>query len=120
MPNYDVDYSYGGANMVAEIQQQWQSCFKCGQPYGFCTAIAGGSPYDQFAAYRNVTITASLSAFLDFSHVQSIKPILPLDLKIMWEKVVVHIFHSREIVFNPIFARVFFAQNASFTGLMMA
>lgn len=63
VPNTAVDYSYGSANKVAVMQSQWQKCFQCGQPYGFCTAVAGGSPYDQFAAYRNITIASSLSEF---------------------------------------------------------
>ena len=62
VPNPNVDYTYGSAKSVAELPSKWLGCFKCGQPYGTCTAIAGGSPYDQFAAFRNITIATSLSA----------------------------------------------------------
>lgn len=31
----------------------WQSCYQCGSAYGTCTAVQGGSPYDQFSTFRS-------------------------------------------------------------------
>lgn len=62
VPNAAVDYDYGMANHIGEEADQWASCFRCGQAYGQCLAVAGGRPYDQFSAWRGRSVASYMSA----------------------------------------------------------
>ncbi|KAK9807168.1 hypothetical protein WJX73_003288 [Symbiochloris irregularis] len=49
-----------GARQLGITQSNWQTCVNnysptCSEPFGACTTPPGGSPYDQFAAWRSVT-----------------------------------------------------------------
>ena len=39
----------------------WQNCFQCGSALGTCTAVQGGSPYDQFSTFRSSSLAAIVS-----------------------------------------------------------
>ena len=49
------------ANQIGMNQSSWANCYQCNQAYGTCTAVAGGSPYDQFSAFRNVSLASVIS-----------------------------------------------------------
>jgi hypothetical protein len=60
-PNSAIDYNTGTANHIAELPEQWASCFACGQQHGRCTVVNGSSPYDQFSPFRTMTVATYLS-----------------------------------------------------------
>ncbi len=57
--------SIGSAmNKIGMTSSSFNSCYTshCNSAYGYCTQVAGGSPYDQFDVYEGGSIAASLSA----------------------------------------------------------
>ena len=59
-----VNNSYIGssANQIGMTHSSWQACFQCGQPLGSCTAVQGGSPYDQFSSFRSSSLASILAS----------------------------------------------------------
>lgn len=59
-----VNSSYIGssANQIGMTESSWQACFQCGQPLGSCTAVQGGSPYDQFSSFRSSSLASLLAS----------------------------------------------------------
>lgn len=49
------------ANQVGINLSSWQSCYHCGQPLGVCTAVQGGSLYDQFSSFRSSSLASVLA-----------------------------------------------------------
>ena len=64
VPSVDVTYPFGDANGIGVDLSGWQQCASCSQPLDSCTALPGGSPYDQFAAFRGTGIAQYLGAHL--------------------------------------------------------
>lgn len=58
LPGFMVGLSNIGtaANQIGMNQSSWASCYQCNNIYGTCTAVQGGSPYDQFSSFRNVSL----------------------------------------------------------------
>ena len=58
-----VNTSYIGssANQIGMTLSSWQACYQCGQPLGSCTAVQGGSPYDQFSSFRSNSLASVLA-----------------------------------------------------------
>lgn len=50
------------ANQIGMNQSSWASCYSCNNAYGACTAVQGGSPYDQFSTFRNVSLAKVLAS----------------------------------------------------------
>lgn len=44
------------ANKIGMNQSSWANCYQCNSAYGTCTAVQGGSPYDQFSTFRKVSL----------------------------------------------------------------
>ena len=59
-----VNNSFIGSsvNEIGMTQSSWQACFQCGQALGSCTAVQGGSPYDQFSSFRSSSLANILSS----------------------------------------------------------
>ena len=50
------------ANQIGMTQSSWRACFQCDQPLGSCTAVQGGSPYDQFSSFRSSSLASVLAS----------------------------------------------------------
>ena len=50
-----------GANQIGMQLRNWQACYRCGQAHGACTAVQGGSPYDQFSSFRSNSLASLLA-----------------------------------------------------------
>lgn len=64
VPGFMVNKTFIGssANQIGMTQSSWQACFQCGQPLGSCTAVQGGSPYDQFSSFRSSSLASVLGS----------------------------------------------------------
>ena len=54
-------YIGGGANQIGMNLSSWQGCYRCGAVPGTCTAVRGGSPYDQFSSFRSSSLAGLLA-----------------------------------------------------------
>lgn len=50
------------ANQIGMNLSNWQKCYQCGTALGTCTAVQGGSPYDQFSTFRSSSLAAVLAS----------------------------------------------------------
>lgn len=50
-----------GANQIGMELSSWQACYHCGQAQGTCTAVQGGTPYDQFSSFRSNSLASVLA-----------------------------------------------------------
>lgn len=55
-------YIGSSANQLGMNLSSWESCYQCGTTPGTCTAVQGGSPYDQFSTFRSSSLAAVLSS----------------------------------------------------------
>jgi len=58
-----VSASYIGsnANQIGMNLSSWENCYHCGSTPGTCTAVQGGSPYDQFSTFRSSSLAGVLA-----------------------------------------------------------
>ena len=54
-------YIGSGANQIGMNLSSWQACYQCGQALGACTAVQGGSPYDQLSTFRSSSLASVLA-----------------------------------------------------------
>ena len=57
----NTSYIGSSANEIGMNMSSWQHCYQCGNAYGTCTAVNGGSPYDQFSTFRSSSLAAVIS-----------------------------------------------------------
>lgn len=55
-------YIGSSANQIGMNLSSWESCYQCGTTPGTCTAVQGGSPYDQFSTFRSSSLAAVLAS----------------------------------------------------------
>ncbi len=58
----NASYIGNNANQIGVNLSSWESCYKCGSTPGTCTAVQGGSPYDQFSTFRSSSLAGVLAS----------------------------------------------------------
>ena len=58
----NASYIGHNANQIGVNLSSWENCYQCGSTPGTCTAVQGGSPYDQFSTFRSSSLAGVVAS----------------------------------------------------------